>query len=103
MLGQHIVPEPSGAIGWRTGTIIAASDSWKVMLFGRSGVPVGPGFQLRRNDACGAFQPVGCNRSRGGRPHFTDYLRKNGTQGDQKGKLTKLMVSHNTILQYAVE
>jgi amidohydrolase len=34
-LGQHLVPAPAGAIGWRTGTIMAASDSWEVKLFGR--------------------------------------------------------------------
>jgi amidohydrolase len=34
-LGQHIVPLPAGAVGWRGGTVMAASDSWEVKLFGR--------------------------------------------------------------------
>lgn len=34
-LGQHVVPAPAGTIGWRAGTIMAASDSWEVTLFGR--------------------------------------------------------------------
>jgi amidohydrolase len=35
VLGQHVVPAPAGTIGWRAGTIMAASDSWEVTLFGR--------------------------------------------------------------------
>jgi amidohydrolase len=34
-LGQHLVPAPAGSVGWRAGTIMAASDSWEVTLFGR--------------------------------------------------------------------
>lgn len=34
-LGQHVVPAPAGTVGWRAGTIMAASDSWEVTLFGR--------------------------------------------------------------------
>jgi amidohydrolase len=35
VLGQHVVPAPAGMVGWRAGTIMAASDSWEVTLFGR--------------------------------------------------------------------
>lgn len=35
VLGQHVAPAPAGAIGWRAGTVMAASDSWEVTLFGR--------------------------------------------------------------------
>jgi amidohydrolase len=35
-LGQHIAAAaPAGAFGWRAGTLMAASDSWEVTLFGR--------------------------------------------------------------------
>jgi amidohydrolase len=34
-LGQHLVPAPAGSVGWRAGTVMAASDSWEVTLFGR--------------------------------------------------------------------
>lgn len=37
VLGQHVVPAPAGTIGWRAGTVMAASDSWEVILFGRGG------------------------------------------------------------------
>lgn len=35
VLAQHVVPAPAGTVGWRAGTIMAASDSWEVTLFGR--------------------------------------------------------------------
>ncbi|HVY15024.1 MAG TPA: amidohydrolase [Rhodopila sp.] len=35
VFGQHVVPAPAGVIGWRAGTVMAASDSWEVTLFGR--------------------------------------------------------------------
>jgi hippurate hydrolase len=35
VLGQHVVPAPAGTLGWRAGTIMAASDSFEVTLFGR--------------------------------------------------------------------
>ena len=34
-LGQHVMPLSAGQIGWRTGTILSAGDSWEVTLFGR--------------------------------------------------------------------
>jgi hippurate hydrolase len=34
-LGQHLVPAPAGSVGWCAGTVMAASDSWEVTLFGR--------------------------------------------------------------------
>lgn len=34
-LGQHVMPLAAGQIGWRTGTMLSAGDSWEVTLFGR--------------------------------------------------------------------
>ncbi len=34
-LAQHVMPLPAGRIGWRTGTMLSAGDSWEVTLFGR--------------------------------------------------------------------
>jgi amidohydrolase len=34
-LAQHVMPLSAGRIGWRTGTILSAGDSWEVTLFGR--------------------------------------------------------------------
>jgi amidohydrolase len=34
-LAQHVMPLSAGQIGWRTGTILSAGDSWEVTLFGR--------------------------------------------------------------------
>ncbi len=34
-LAQHVMPLPAGQIGWRSGTILSAGDSWEVTLFGR--------------------------------------------------------------------
>ena len=34
-LGQHLGPFTAGQIGWRTGTMLSAGDSWEVTLFGR--------------------------------------------------------------------
>lgn len=34
-LAQHVMPLPAGQIGWRTGTILSAGDSWEITLFGR--------------------------------------------------------------------
>lgn len=34
-LGQHVMPLRAGQIGWRTGTMLSAGDSWEVKLFGR--------------------------------------------------------------------
>ncbi|MBR0670271.1 amidohydrolase [Neoroseomonas soli] len=34
-LGQHVMPLSAGRIGWRTGTVLSAGDSWEVTLFGR--------------------------------------------------------------------
>jgi amidohydrolase len=34
-LGQHVVPAPAGSVGWCADTVMAASDSWEVTLFGR--------------------------------------------------------------------
>ena len=34
-LGQHVMPLSAGQIGWRTGTMLSAGDSWEVALFGR--------------------------------------------------------------------
>jgi amidohydrolase len=34
-LGQHLVPAPAGSVGWCSGNVMAASDSWEVTLFGR--------------------------------------------------------------------
>ncbi|MGW5422185.1 amidohydrolase [Streptomyces sp. NPDC003943] len=36
-LGQHVAPAPVGFIGTRPGTVMAASDSLRVTLFGRGG------------------------------------------------------------------
>ncbi len=33
--GQHLVPAPAGSVGWCASTVMAASDSWEVTLFGR--------------------------------------------------------------------
>src|SRR5690242_4301486 len=35
ILGQHVMPAPAGAIGYRPGTTQAAADSLEVRLFGR--------------------------------------------------------------------
>ena len=35
ILGQHVMPLSAGQLGWRTGTILSAGDSWEVTLFGR--------------------------------------------------------------------
>jgi amidohydrolase len=35
VLGQHVVPAPAGSIGWRSGTAMAAADSFEIKLFGR--------------------------------------------------------------------
>ena len=34
-LAQHVMPLPAGQIGWRSGTVLSAGDSWEVTLFGR--------------------------------------------------------------------
>lgn len=34
-LAQHVMPLSAGKIGWRTGTMLSAGDSWEVTLFGR--------------------------------------------------------------------
>ncbi|WP_206244946.1 amidohydrolase [Novosphingobium terrae] len=34
-LAQHVMPLPAGHLGWRTGTILSAGDSWEVTLYGR--------------------------------------------------------------------
>lgn len=34
-LAQHVMPLSAGRIGWRTGTMLSAGDSWEVTLFGR--------------------------------------------------------------------
>ncbi|WP_298284793.1 M20 family metallopeptidase [Acidocella sp.] len=34
-LGQHVMPLPAGQIGWRTGIMLSAGDSWEVTMFGR--------------------------------------------------------------------
>ena len=34
-LAQHVMPLSAGQIGWRTGTMLSAGDSWEVTLFGR--------------------------------------------------------------------
>ena len=34
-LGQHVMPLRAGQLGWRTGTMLSAGDSWEVTLFGR--------------------------------------------------------------------
>ncbi len=34
-LGQHVVPLRAGEIGWRSGIMLSAGDSWEVTLFGR--------------------------------------------------------------------
>jgi hippurate hydrolase len=34
-LGQHVMPLSAGQIGWHTGTMLSAGDSWQVTLFGR--------------------------------------------------------------------
>jgi hippurate hydrolase len=36
-LGQHVMPLPAGHVGLRAGTTMAASDSFRVRLFGRGG------------------------------------------------------------------
>lgn len=33
-LGQHVMPLSAGQLGWRTGTVLSAGDSWEVTLFG---------------------------------------------------------------------
>lgn len=33
-LGQHVMPLPAGRIGYRSGMMLAAGDSWEVTLFG---------------------------------------------------------------------
>lgn len=35
VLGQHVMPMPAGRIGYRTGALLSAGDSWQVTLFGR--------------------------------------------------------------------
>lgn len=35
VLGQHVTPAPAGKIGWRSGTAMAAADSFEIKLFGR--------------------------------------------------------------------
>jgi amidohydrolase len=35
VLGQHVVSAPAGTIGWRSGTAMAAADSFEIKLFGR--------------------------------------------------------------------
>ena len=35
VLGQHVTPAPAGTIGWRSGTAMAAADSFEIKLFGR--------------------------------------------------------------------
>ena len=34
-LGQHVMPLSAGQIGYRSGTMLSAGDSWEVTLFGR--------------------------------------------------------------------
>lgn len=34
-LGQHVMPLRAGQIGWRSGTMLSAADSWEVVMFGR--------------------------------------------------------------------
>lgn len=34
-LAQHVMPLRAGQLGWRTGTMLSAGDSWEVTLFGR--------------------------------------------------------------------
>lgn len=34
-LGQHVMPLRAGTIGYRTGTMLSAGDSWQITLFGR--------------------------------------------------------------------
>ena len=34
-LGQHVMPLRAGQLGWRTGTMLSAGDSWEVTLHGR--------------------------------------------------------------------
>jgi hippurate hydrolase len=34
-LAQHVMPLSAGQIGWRTGIMLSAGDSWEVTLFGR--------------------------------------------------------------------
>jgi len=34
-LGQHVMPLSAGQIGWHSGTMLSAGDSWEVTLFGR--------------------------------------------------------------------
>ena len=33
-LGQHVMPLPAGRIGYRSGTILSAGDSWEITMFG---------------------------------------------------------------------
>lgn len=33
-LGQHVMPLPAGRIGYRSGTMLSAGDSWQITLFG---------------------------------------------------------------------
>jgi len=35
ILGQHVMKGPAGSIGWRTGVVTSAGDSFQVRLFGR--------------------------------------------------------------------
>ncbi|MGN6591304.1 MAG: amidohydrolase [Terriglobales bacterium] len=35
ILGQHVMPLPAGALGWRAGAITSAADSLQIRLFGR--------------------------------------------------------------------
>src|SRR5256714_51341 len=35
VLGQHVMVGPAGVLGWRTGTITSAGDSFQIRLFGR--------------------------------------------------------------------
>jgi hippurate hydrolase len=34
-LGQHVMPLPADRIGYRSGTVLSAGDSWEITLFGR--------------------------------------------------------------------
>ncbi|MFC9929166.1 amidohydrolase [Streptomyces sp. NPDC127190] len=36
-LGQHVAPAPAGVVGTRPGPVMAASDSFRITLFGRGG------------------------------------------------------------------
>ena len=37
ILGQHVMSMPAGEIGWRTGAMTSAGDSFQITLFGRGG------------------------------------------------------------------